>query len=208
MNLSSSSFGGRGVNKTQKDRIGEWNSIRHQSMDELAQEIGRLCMYWSELEFEIAVFLAALLDLNETVRRSLILGALDFRAKLTMLLPIGFKRKPTEHWYESLEKLVNHIDHDLRPERNRIIHDYWTQVPTADSPEGVPHRITLIGRVIRPQARLQELKLGEVKPFTAKDVGVLYVSIIQAQTRMIALRHRLFPPSLPPIPRNPSDNRN
>lgn len=184
-----------------------WKSIKHYSMDELAQEIGRLCMYWSELEMAISLLLSDLLRIEEAVPKNLILGALDFRSKLHMLLPLGFHRKPSDQWYADLNEHVNHIDNVLRPERNRIIHDYWIEMPGMDE----PHRMQFTGRVVNEQSRTKKLELATYKPFTEKDVGLLYVKIIAARTRTFALRGHVAPPntllSLAGLPRRTPDQK-
>jgi len=180
-----------------------WQSIKHQTMDELAQEIGRLCMYWSELEMVIATLLAKLLTIEETVPKNIVIGALDFRGKLFALLPIAFHRKPSEAWYESLEDTVNLIDNQLRPERNRIIHDYWIEFPGEDD----PHRMQIRAKVVKVQARTRQLELASYKPFTAKDVGLLYVQIIRAKERIEELAQHYSlrsQPSPPTLSQNPN----
>jgi hypothetical protein len=154
-----------------------WQSIRHRSMDELAQEIGRMCLYWSELETTVSLFLLKLCDIPDSTTKNVIFGALDFRSKLHALLPMAFSKKPDDDWYARVEKVVNQIDNDLRAERNRIIHDSWIEMPGSDG----PHRMRIFGRVVNAQSRTKKLQLADYRPFTPKDVGVLYVQMIRAR---------------------------
>lgn len=178
-----------------------WQSIRHGTMDELAQEIGRMCLYWSELEMDVSLFLMDLLNIEDVTSKNAVLGALDFRTKLELLLPMAFKRKPSDAWYVEVEKVVNHIANDLRSERNRIIHDSWIEMPGMND----PHRMRLQAKVVNVQARTKKLQLADYKAFTPKDVGLLYVKMIRARKTVSELdrRRRALDkrPDTPPIPR-------
>jgi hypothetical protein len=152
-----------------------WKPIAHPTLEAHAQEIGRLCIYWSELELYVTLFLIDLLDIEDKTSKNVIAGLLDFRAKLQALPPMGFARRPSDTWYASLEKVVNHIDNDLRPERNRMIHDTWTG-PT----EGSSLRMQLSAKVVNAQSRTKVLKLAVTKQVKSEDIGRLYEQVIAA----------------------------
>lgn len=152
-----------------------WKPIAHPTLEAHAQEIGRLCIYWSELELYVTLFLIDLLDIEDKTSKNVIAGLLDFRAKLQTLLPMGFARKPSDDWYAGLEKAVNHIDNDLRPERNRMIHDTWT-----GPEEGSSLRMQLSARVVNAQSRTKVLTLAVTKQVKAEDIGRLYEKVIAA----------------------------
>ncbi len=154
-----------------------WKPIIHRTLDQHAQEIGRLCIYWSELEMYVSLFLNDLMAIEDKTSGNVVFGLLDFRSKLQTLLPMGFARKPTAEWYASLEKLVNHIDNDLRPERNRMIHDMWSG-PFDGS--GKSLRMQMTARVVNEQSRTKVLKLALTKTVTAEDIGRLYQKVIAA----------------------------
>lgn len=185
-----------------------WESIRHTSMDELAQEIGRMCLYWSELEMTVSVFLSRLLKIEDRISSNVVIGALDFRTKLAAVLPLAFDRKPNPKWYDDVEKIINHIDNVLRPERNRIIHDAWVSFPDRTS-----HRLRIQGKVVNTQAFQKEIRLSDIRPFTPRDVGLLYAQMIRAGD---AIRHLTFddkplPHKLsarPSPPKSPDRDRN
>ena len=165
-----------------------WEAIRHESMDELAQEIGRMCLYWSELEMEVTLALDALMNINDRVPRNILLGAMDFRTKLQVLLPVAFNCKINDHWYSELETVINIINGELRNERNRIIHDSWFEFPARDNSHKT-HRVRLYGKVVNKQSRTKELQLADYRPFGPKDVGLLYVRMIRARGRLSRLMH-------------------
>src|SRR3546814_18122916 len=52
-----------------------------------------------------------------------IVNNMDMRDKIKGLLALGFLKKPSDDWYNELKTTINEIDNDLRPERNRMIHD-------------------------------------------------------------------------------------
>src|SRR3546814_2313559 len=54
-----------------------------------------------------------------------IVNNMDMRDKIKGLLALGFLKKPSDDWYNELKTTINEIDNDLRPERNRMIHDSW-----------------------------------------------------------------------------------
>lgn len=164
-----------------------WQAIRHETMDELAQEIGRMCLYWSELEMGVTLALDQLMHGSERVVTNVVLGTMDMRSKLEALLPLAFNRRVNDHWYERVETVVNLINGDLRTERNRIIHDSWIEMPGKDE----PHRMHLRGKVVKVQSRTRELKLADYRPFGPRDVGLLYVRMIRARTELNRLLFEL-----------------
>jgi hypothetical protein len=167
-----------------------WQAVRHETMDELAQEIGRMCLYWSELEMTVTLALNQLMQTSEPVVTNVLLGAMDLRGKIEALLPLAFHRRMNDHWYNEIEAIANLVNGELRTERNRIIHDSWIELPGRDE----PHRMRLHGKVVKTQSRTRELKLADYRPFTPKDVGLLYVKMIRTQTRLhrLMFEHKTF----------------
>jgi len=65
--------------------------------------------------------------------------------------------------YRKCEKIINHIDNDLRPERNSYVHGAW------DVQDGSIVRRRVSVRVLRPQSRKTELKHYNEVPFSDVD---------------------------------------
>src|SRR3546814_17474159 len=103
-----------------------------------------------------------------------IVNNMDMRDKIKGLLALGFLKKPSDDWYNELKTTINEIDNDLRPERNRMIHDSWHN--TGDE----AFRLTTYAKVSHVQARELALHFGEGKPIGPSDIWVLYIKVLRA----------------------------
>jgi hypothetical protein len=83
-------------------------------------------------------------------------------------------------WYEKIDKLLNHIDGDLRLSRNRFVHVYWT------APNGQTQRRTRVAKVVKPQAFIRELVTEHEVRVRVKDVWDAGRAIIKAQISLRA----------------------
>jgi hypothetical protein len=52
-----------------------------------------------------------------------ITGNIDFREKLFIVRAIRFEIATTSEWFDKFESVLTDIDQNIRPERNRMIHD-------------------------------------------------------------------------------------
>lgn len=142
-----------------------------------------------------------IMGIREPVLNNVLLGTMDLRTKLEVLLPLAFEKRVNDVCYAQLETTVNLINNDLRSERNRIIHDTFFQWPGANE----THPMHLRGKVINVQSRTKEIKLADNKPFGPRDVGLLYVRMIRASQALSRLMFELktYRPStdLPAAPR-------
>ena len=171
-------------------------SIRRHPLDAHAQEIGRLCMIWNRLELAVAILLDDLLDIQHRDTVNILMGALDFRAKVQIAAPLAFSKKKSLDWFERLQSELNSVDNDLRPERNRMVHDFWS------GGGGLPVNRTQLGaRVVKDQ-RDKILKLATVKPVTADEITMLIVRVARAIGAIDILREEYSGLSLalPKIP--------
>lgn len=178
--------------------------IRSDPMDEHAQEIGRLSILWSRLELRLTMLLDDLLEIQDRTTLNILLGSLDMRTKVKILMPLAFSKKRSDDWFERLQDELNRIDNELRSERNRMIHDFWT----IDERGGPASRMQLAPRVVKDQ-KTQKLKLANVKPVTAAEITVLTVRVATAIGVMDGLRDEYGgPTTLPQIPPSPSPPAN
>src|SRR3546814_7040665 len=106
---------------------------------------------------------------------------MDMREKIKVLLALGFLKKPADDWYSEFKTTINEIDNDLRPERNRMIHDSWHN--TGDE----AFRLTTYAKVSHVQARELALHFGEGKPIGPSDIWVLYIKVLRAAGHLSAL---------------------
>lgn len=151
---------------------------------------------------EVSLLLSSLIKIEDSVVNNVLLSALDFRAKIQASMAIGFSKKPDDAWFDELQQELNEIDNDLRPERNRMIHDYWLQLP-----EKVI-RMQHIAKVIKDQ-RSKVLTLANNKPITVGEIIALTVRIAKASGKMTELRNRYSGSApLPKIPSSPPRQKN
>lgn len=181
--------------------------IRADPLDGHAQEIGRMCVLWGRLEMSVSFLLSDLMAIKEPTTNNVILGALDFRAKVQAVLPLAFTKKPTKMWFEDVQKELNEIDNSLRPERNRTIHDYWMTML-----DGGVQRVQMTAKVINDQ-REKRLILANFKPVSIDDLKTVQIRIATAIGNIDLLREvcrRLTtlpstPPMLAPLARRAQD---
>ncbi len=95
--------------------------------DEHLRAIGFVCVAWNYLEQEVTQYLATMIPV-QTLKDIHVMGAeLDIRDKLALLRGFAFNRINDHEMRDELDDIINHIDNELRSDRNRIIHDSWVQ---------------------------------------------------------------------------------
>lgn len=168
---------------------------REQDLAGHSEQIGRLCTLWSGLELDVACFLISVSHLEDPTDKNVLVGMLDMRAKISALIAIAHKRKPSEEWFKNLSIVLNKIDSQLRDERNRIIHDYWLSIPSEDGRE-IMNRVRIRPKVKNePKSGISRLHLATFKPTTPEDILNLCEDVIAANVKMNLLRREfdLFP---------------
>jgi hypothetical protein len=206
LNLVSSSLGVSGMagDEVDDDQIFKMvqntiATIRSDPLDKHAQEIGRLCTTWSRLEVSLMSLLDALWAIPDRTLVNILMGALDMRGKVQVIIPLAFHRRPNDAWFDAVQTEMNTIDNVLRPERNRMVHDFWT---VADGDTSA-NRFQFGARVVKDQ-RTKKLQLANIKDVSANDITLLTVAIARATGAVDLLRERYAgPPTLPRIPRPP-----
>lgn len=92
--------------------------------DEHARAIGYICAHWAWLEKLLALFLEYYIPLDLKVSGA-VTANIDFREKIQIALTVGYLHRKSDEWFSDLRELLNYIDNELRPLRNRLIHDEW-----------------------------------------------------------------------------------
>ena len=102
---------------------------------ELAEAIGDVCIQWAAIEDVVSGLVlhtwAYLEHAFETSASwdllALVLDTADIRQKvsITKLLAHHVKNPNSPDFFERVEKIMNYLDNEVRPERNRYIHDTW-----------------------------------------------------------------------------------
>lgn len=95
-------------------------------MQELATELGFICIYWGWIEDSLDTFITELAELEHDQIAQALTGNVDVRQKIHMAKALSFLRQDASgEWYKHAIKTLNVIDNDLRPKRNRYIHAAW-----------------------------------------------------------------------------------
>lgn len=164
----------------------EYVKDRAQRLDSHAIEIGRLCMAWSSLELDTTLLLSGLANFSSAHTKNILLGTMDLRQKISAIRALGFANKPDSQWYELLASTLSEIDDPIRSERNRMIHDFWTEVPNSSGATDI-RRAQITPKVVNTQSRTRELRLVNVKPVTAQDIIALCQDIYRVNATILDL---------------------
>jgi hypothetical protein len=165
-------------------------AIRIPSLDRITRALGYICIFWAWLEDTIGEAIETLTPLDQlkvTDEQRKKIGRLisandDIRDKIKMLRALALIRSWDPAWYEKLDTLLNHIDNDLRPRRNRFIHDQWFK------PRGKLEQLSRAAKIQRPQAfAALELSLERRTPVRMPQVWSLAIAILKAQIKLIQL---------------------
>jgi hypothetical protein len=95
------------------------------SLSEHAMAIGHVCILWAWVENAIELFLSDLAFNGDEKAGKGVLANLEMREKGHILKEVALAKKPTDRWYEGVRDIVDDIDNELRPKRNRFVHDLW-----------------------------------------------------------------------------------
>ena len=175
-------------------------------LNEHARAIGHVCILWAWIENAIELFLSDLAFGRDKKAGKVVLANLDMREKGQILKMVALAKKPTDRWYQGVQTVVDAIDNDLRPKRNRFAHDLWWL-----SGESVQKRWKR-AKVKKPQAHHKYiLSMHEDAPIEAEEIWELADLMVHAMIELSALHHeysdgtgraarkRTAPPQLPRI---------
>jgi len=122
---------------------------RPKPLDRHALSVGRLCHAWAELELAISTLFQAVSLTAFYPHVALMTDCLDFRDQVGAIKVGAVAAKRFNNaWVEEVIDAMNYIDNDLRPLRNRYVHDLWWEH------DGNVRRATLAPKTLRPQARM------------------------------------------------------
>jgi hypothetical protein len=164
--------------------------IEVKPIESLTRAIGYVCVFWAWLEDDIGEMILDLAPLDKRTLtkkeieqiRDVILVDTDIRTKIKILRAVAFIRKWEKSWFAQVDKVLNKIDNDIRPRRNRVVHGMWF------APKGRLERQGKFARLKRPQAFAEEeLATRERVPVKMREIWNLGRDIIAAQTRLIGL---------------------
>lgn len=155
-----------------------------QEFDKHALRIGHICISWAHLETKLDYLLIKLIPVEGgEAAANVIVGNVDFREKLQMVLGLGFLKKPSVEWFNYLRSVLVIIDNELRPERNRHVHDLWT--PRTDTGEIL--RRTLKTAIIKPQAFQTELSTQTITKISPEELDAFNQRIVHGNMDLQAI---------------------
>ena len=153
-------------------------------LNEHARAIGHICILWAWVENAIELFLRDLAFERDKKAGKVILASLDMREKGQILKMVAFAKKPTDRWYGEVQTIIDAIDNDLRPKRNRFVHDLWWL-----SGESVQKRWKR-AKVKKPQARhAYVFSTHEDAPIDAAEIWNVADLMIHVMIQLAAVHH-------------------
>jgi hypothetical protein len=153
-------------------------------LEQVTKAIGYVCVYWAWLEDSIGEMILDLAPFDKTKitpkeekqLRDVIFIDSDIRSKIKILRAVAFIRKINGAWFKKFDKILDTIDNDLRPRRNRIVHGRW------HSPKRGLERRGKLARLKRPQSFAElELTTEETTPVKMREIWQLSKAIIRAE---------------------------
>lgn len=138
----------------------------------VAMAIGTLCQNWADLEHGAVLLLGALSGMKRDAHTLAILRCFGFRDQLTAIKMAASCRVSNEGLADLIIDAVDYVDNILRPRRNRIVHDRWSESATGRL-EAL--RWDMTPRLQRAQSRVRPA-LVEPQPTTEPFVEVLRAS--------------------------------
>jgi len=162
----------------------EFDASSIPQFEEHATAIGYICLYWAHLEQVLNAMLELLIPMHDRDVSRCLTSNIDFREKIQVAIGLGYMRKAREDWFDALQKQLNYIDNDLRPERNRTIHDTWDW----RGPEIIRRQYAT--KLSRPQARQPQVLTVEIaKPVPIGELWGLAFKIFDASSELSALNN-------------------
>jgi hypothetical protein len=130
---------------------------------EIAYQIGRVCIAWSNWEVLVSALLASYLRLKDKTRNELINGAIELRKKMELCRHFAFLIEAPDR-FAQVSTLFSLVDNHFRSERNRFVHDYYVFSP--QKTERTSHR----ARLHKIQSRTFRLDSIQTSELQASDI--------------------------------------
>jgi hypothetical protein len=141
------------------------------NFDELAKAIGYASIEWGRLEQSLSQFIELLAPLEKGNVALSITAPIDIRDKIQIIKALAYLRKPYDEWYDKMAIMLDYIDNNLRPRRNRVIHDGWFR------PQGRLIRRMHQIKFERPQAFQLVLRTETDIPVKLSEVRALAIEL-------------------------------
>lgn len=164
--------------------------LQRHPLREHASEIGMICVFWSTLEMTLDMLYFALLNTDEHTASVLISNS-SMRDKVTNIKLLAYKKKPSDVWFSKIKKQIEIIDNDLRPLRNRYVHDYWL----ASSQKII--QINHTTKLYKPQSRQFSLKYYDAVETPISELLAFQVRLLAPAGHLRNLISELYASDVP-----------
>ncbi|MBD3768779.1 MAG: hypothetical protein IE925_01440 [Rhodobacterales bacterium] len=165
------------------------NDLQNLPWRKHAENLGIISILWTRLELQLDILLVGLMTGTDETIQSVFLGSQSMRDKCNSAKVLGLHRKVSEQWYDQLTNLLNKIDNEMRPNRNRLTHDYWlaSSKPTDDMVK-LNHQ----PKVVRPQSRTYAIKYHDAEEVSISRLVVFQIQILSAIGELMSLIGGLY----------------
>jgi len=114
------------------------------ALEEHAKALGYVLITWGYLQSGLNELLKSLLPIQDNITKNIIAGNTSERDHLKVIRELGWyvfhSFNKEEDQYEILANLLSRIDNELRPKRNRYIHDIWVGSSRQEEPLKIDRR--------------------------------------------------------------------
>jgi hypothetical protein len=154
--------------------------------DDFVAAIGSVCVSWSTAEHAMNFVLQLFAPVNDLSVANCLISPIDISTKFGLAKSLARLRLTDHGKFETIEKVINILAHDLGPKRNRTVHDsFSTTTPGADILQ-----LQFQPKIAKPQSNTpKELTVVREKRTSAKEIRELAHQIKDAA---IALNHLGF----------------
>ena len=156
---------------------------------------------WGLMESLIDGFIEELLHLDDSPNEigDVIVGNMEIRGKISTLKGLSaIRQKSYRHfapdWLDTMIKILDYIDGDLRPSRNLVVHAEWFTLGRKS-----PTLVTKKTKILRPQAFIRILETRQSKLMRLTQVRAISHRILEAQFDLFHLfcyAMRPYPPDV------------
>jgi hypothetical protein len=136
-------------------------------LHDAAVSIGHVVINWSSIEAQLDEFIGLLAGIESDVDAAAISVNMDLRGKIQAIKALAYVKSPFKEWLNKVVLLLDYIDNDLRPRRNRVVHDHWV------TPGGRLTRVERKTKVIHPQAFQNQLLTETATRVSLKELRQL-----------------------------------
>lgn len=126
-------------------------------------QIGAICVNWSQIDGDLGMILGKYMQ-APTAHVDIATSIIDLSRKCELIKAFAFIAECRDT-YLRLEKALNFLDNDLRPIRNRYVHDSYSFFT------GDHKRSAFKTRVVTVQSFTKELLIRKVEPVSAGELA-------------------------------------